>query len=88
MTNVIIIQGDELEQFYERTLQYLNEKYHTYPDVLPEIPMSEQQAAEMNAFGYLAAQMSGSGSGNSAYDRFQWNRDPRYSNGLHRRRLR
>ncbi len=52
MTQVIIIQGGSLEQFYEQTLAYLTAKYHSYnynpmsvdPDVESEMRYYEQMA--------------------------------------------
>jgi len=31
MTKVIIVSGSSLEDFYYRTLDYLHDKYHSYP---------------------------------------------------------
>jgi len=31
MTKVIIIQGNDLESYYQRTMDILHAKYHTYP---------------------------------------------------------
>jgi hypothetical protein len=88
MKSVIILQGDELEQFYEDTMQYLYEKYHTYPDVLPDIPLTPHQAAELSAYECMAAQLAGSQSNPASLNRNRLNRDPHYSNGLRRRRFR
>jgi len=32
MTKVIIIRGGSLESYYEQTLDYIEGKYHTYPE--------------------------------------------------------
>jgi hypothetical protein len=34
VTKVIIIPDENLDSFYNRTLQYLEDKYHTYPSNL------------------------------------------------------
>jgi hypothetical protein len=34
MTKVIIIPEENLDSFYERTIQYFQAKYHTYPTTL------------------------------------------------------
>lgn len=83
MKNVFIItgSGDELDAFYEQTMQYLYEKYHTYANILPDIPLSPQQIAEMDASGQLADYLADQARG----DRFKYNRDDKISNGLPRR---
>ncbi len=47
MTKVIIISGGNLDSFYEQTLQYLHDKYHSYPSSLSGSAMSEAEAAEL-----------------------------------------
>ena len=47
MTKVIIMSGSSLDSFYEQTLQYLHDKYHTYPTSLLGIPVSDSEAAEI-----------------------------------------
>ena len=47
MTKVIIISGGNLDSFYEQTLQYLHDKYHSYPSSLSGSSMSETEAAEL-----------------------------------------
>jgi len=34
MAKVIILPEENLDQFYERTMQYLHAKYHSYPSSL------------------------------------------------------
>jgi len=51
MTKVIIIPDEDLDTFYERTMQYLHAKYHTYPSTLtgPQITnLSENVTAILN----------------------------------------
>lgn len=48
MTKVIIMSGGSLDSFYEQTIQYLHDKYHTYPSSLLGIPVSEAEASEIS----------------------------------------
>ena len=48
MTKVIIISGGSLDSFYEQTLIYLHDKYHSYPASLLGIPVSEAEASEIS----------------------------------------
>jgi hypothetical protein len=77
----------ELDDFYQQTLDYLYLKYHSYPDLLPQIPLSEQAQAELAGYERLAASLS-EGLQALGAQGGRLNRDPRYSNGLPRRRLR
>ena len=56
MTKVIIMSGGSLDSFYEQTLQYLHDKYHTYPSSLLGIPISEAEAAEISYNDAMARQ--------------------------------
>lgn len=49
MTKVFIYSDSGLESFYEQTLQYLNDKYHTHPSNLSNQPFSP---AEREAMSY------------------------------------
>jgi hypothetical protein len=52
MTKVIIISGESLDGFYERTVQYLHNKYHTHPTHLIGNKTSETEAARnLNSSG-------------------------------------
>jgi len=42
MSKVIIIHDDSLENYYERTMDYLHNKYHNYPSNLPKTPLSAE----------------------------------------------
>ncbi len=65
MTKVIIMAGSNLDSFYEQTIQYLHDKYHTYPTCLSGIPVSEAEQAEItynDAMGrYIANEAQGGG---------------------------
>ena len=66
MTKVIIVSGGSLDSFYEQTVQYLHDKYHTYPSSLLGIPVSESEAAEISyydAMGRHAARSAGNPDG-------------------------
>ena len=54
MTKVIIIQGDSLESYYEQTLYYLHQKYHTYPSNLSNVSVDPEIAAEQSMYERLA----------------------------------
>jgi len=62
MTKVIIISGGSLDSFYEQTLQYLHDKYHTYPTSLTGIPVSEEEAAEISYHDSMARHSAGEAS--------------------------
>jgi hypothetical protein len=51
MTKVIILQGDDLESFYQRTMDYLYGKYHPYVSMQVE-PISPE--TENNHYEYYA----------------------------------
>ena len=38
-----IIQRDSLESYYEQTMNYLQDKYHTYPSNLPNYYVSAEE---------------------------------------------
>jgi len=48
MTKIIIMPSIGLENFYRYTLQYLHDKYHSYPSSLLGIPVSKSEAAEIS----------------------------------------
>jgi hypothetical protein len=43
MTKILIIQGGTLDQWYEIGLNYLHQKYHTYPSNLQNLYVSQEQ---------------------------------------------
>jgi len=77
----------ELDAFYQQTLDYLYLKYHYVPDPLPHIPLSAQAQSEMSSYECLAASLAEELQA-VGQERWQYSRDPRFSNGLPRRRLR
>jgi hypothetical protein len=54
MTKVIIIQGGSLESYYEQTLNYLHQKYHTYPSKLLDLYVDPDIMAEVSMYERLA----------------------------------
>jgi hypothetical protein len=62
MTKVVIYSNTNLESFYEQTLQYLHEKYHTHPTMLNYGELTAKEAANISyhdAEGRAAASRSG-----------------------------
>ena len=53
MTKVVIYANSNLDSFYEQTLQYLHEKYHTYPTTLNYGPITEAEAARISYYDGL-----------------------------------
>ncbi len=61
MTKVIIIQGGSLESYYEQTLDYLHQKYHSYSGTLHNLPgssPSHHAEAETGCYERLAAEVA------------------------------
>jgi hypothetical protein len=56
MPTVVIVQGGDFESHYNRSLQYLDNKYHSYPSNLNDIPLTEQELCEMAAYEAYARQ--------------------------------
>jgi len=56
MTKVIIIQGGSLDSYYEQTLNYLHQKYHTYPSNLLDLYTDPNQMAENTMYERLASE--------------------------------
>ncbi len=56
MTKVIIIQGGSLDSYYEQTLNYLHQKYHTYPSNLLDLYIDPNQMAENTMYERLASE--------------------------------
>ena len=50
MTKVIIYSNTNVDGFYEQTMQYLADKYHSYPTSLSGIPVSEAEAASISYY--------------------------------------
>lgn len=50
MTKVVIYSNTNLESFYEQTLEYLNEKYHSHPTMLNYGPLDAQEAARISYY--------------------------------------
>ena len=50
MTKIVIYANSNLDSFYEQTLQYLHDKYHTYPTTLNYGPMTEAEAARISYY--------------------------------------
>lgn len=48
MTKVVIYSNANLESFYEQTLQYLHEKYHSHPTMLDYGPLTDTEAARIS----------------------------------------
>ncbi len=55
MTKVIIIQGGDLESYYEQTINYLRAKYHQHHSNLLDLHVS---ANERGRQGYYEGQAS------------------------------
>jgi len=53
MTKVVIYSNTNLESFYEQTLQYLHEKYHTHPTMLNYGPLTPEEAARISYYDGL-----------------------------------
>lgn len=53
MTKVVIYSNVNLESFYEQTLQYLHEKYHSHPTMLDYSPLTEDEAARITYYDGL-----------------------------------
>lgn len=53
MTKVLIYSNTNLESFYEQTLQYLHEKYHSHPTMLDNSPLSAEEAARISYYDGL-----------------------------------
>jgi hypothetical protein len=53
MTKVVIYSNTNLESFYEQTLQYLHEKYHTHPTMLNYGPLNADEAARISYYDGL-----------------------------------
>lgn len=75
MTKVIIIQGGNLDSYYEMTLEYLHQKYHTNPEVFGAVTSADQQLEssihERLARDTAAGRVSSSGRGEAAAIRQQ-----------------
>jgi len=59
MTKVIIIQGGNLDSYYERTMEMLRLKYHTYPEPAyrKELPtLTESMRIDMGYYEEMARQ--------------------------------
>ncbi len=54
MTKVLIIQGSSLESYYDKTMDYLNTKYHSYPSKLLNLPTSPENSNRMGNYDKLA----------------------------------
>lgn len=54
MVKVIIYQDESLESYYERTMDYLHAKYHSYPSSLPTYPLDEEIIEEMEYYQCMA----------------------------------
>lgn len=48
MTKIIIYPACTLDRFYEQTLEYLYDKYHTYPTTLNQEVTMEAEAARLS----------------------------------------
>lgn len=53
MTKVVIYSNANLESFYEQTLQYLHEKYHSHPTMLDYGPLTADEAARISYYDGL-----------------------------------
>jgi len=53
MTKVVIYSNANLESFYEQTLQYLHEKYHSHPTMLDYGPLSAEESARISYYDGL-----------------------------------
>ncbi len=53
MTKVVIYSNSNLDSFYEQTLQYLHEKYHSQPTMLDYGPLTEDEAARISYYDGL-----------------------------------
>ncbi len=54
MTKVTITQGGSLESFYEQAIDYLHQKYHTYPSNLKDLHIDPDAMAEIGMYERLA----------------------------------
>jgi len=50
MTKIVIYSESSLDGFYDQTLQYLHDKYHTYSTTLTERPISAAEAAHTSYY--------------------------------------
>ena len=58
MTNVIIIQGGNLESYYEQTLDYLHARYHAYPSNLPQTSVDPDVVCELGYYERLGRKIA------------------------------
>ena len=52
MTSVTIFQGESLD-YYELTIEWINQQYDSYPTSLVHIPLSETELSEMSYYDAL-----------------------------------
>ena len=50
---VTITQGGSLDSFYEQTIDYLHQKYHTYPSNLKGLHIDQNVMAEIGMYERL-----------------------------------
>lgn len=53
-TKVFVVQGGSLDSYYEQTLKYLHQKYHTYPTNLLDLHIDPDVMAEVGMWERLA----------------------------------
>ena len=58
MTKVIILSDETSDEYYERTVLHLHEKFHTCPTNLGGNPASEAQAAQISYYDAMAREMA------------------------------
>jgi len=63
MTQVIIIQGQSLDSFYDQTIEYLEAKYHSYPSPAPDMEIDNRSAHEMQQGECQAAENASNSKG-------------------------
>lgn len=54
MIKVIIYRDEYLKNYYERTMDYLHDKYHSNPSSLPSYPLDAEVIGEMEYYQCLA----------------------------------
>lgn len=70
MPKVIIITNVDLEGYYNYTMEYLDAKYHQFPDQFQDFEISEEAAGQISSLNNMASHIDAP---TSPDGRYVWN---------------
>lgn len=70
VTKITIHNNSSLDSFYEQTLRYLHEKYHSHPTSIPDIKLTDEEKARQSyydQYGYGGGSSDGLSVGKTVF---------------------